>query len=125
MEKLRTVWNWMPFLLGDIRLLYRKMYAEFFVFLGLRILLVFINVLLALWAPPLGMIQLADTTRILGSLFGDSLYQRKAYRVICKELDKPEEERMKVLQEKGGTNIWACLGWIVLEIGYLCLLYAR
>ncbi|WP_435925786.1 DUF2628 domain-containing protein [Paenibacillus sp. DYY-L-2] len=114
MEKWRknSKWNWASFLLNPVWFGYRKMYAECAIYVGIIILLAFIELLLGF---PLKGAFIA--IYILNGTLGNKLYYQKAKR----EMDQifrihrdPEVCRQLILQ-KGGTSGWG----IVFGIGMI------
>lgn len=108
-EKLNLGWNWAAFFFGGYWLLYRRMYKEWLILVGASIVLIIVNGCLAIPFQIFRSIDLSDFTNLFVCLFGDSLYQRKAYKVIKKQMDRPENEIVETIKAKGDVDVTACV----------------
>lgn len=108
-EKLNLGWNWASFFFGGLWLIYRKMYREWLILTCASIALLIANVYLSYPFRIFRFIELSDFANLFACIFGDSLYQRKVYKVIKEQMGQPEDQIIKTLQSKGNVNIIACV----------------
>lgn len=108
-KKLNLGWNWAAFFFGGFWLLYRRMYKEWLLLLCIIIVLTIVNVFLAFSFRIFRFIDLSNFTNLFVCIFGDSLYQRKAHKVIKKQMDLPENEIVDAVKAKGDVDVTACV----------------
>ncbi len=103
-------WNWAAFIFGGLWALYRKMYAVFFVVLGISI----IDATEPLGSPPYNLVYLVLWFGF--GIYGNALYYRHTTRKIAKaRTTLPDAEKLlSDMQSKGGVHVWVI--WVFLLI---------
>lgn len=99
---LKASWNWPAFFLGAYWAIYRKMYAWFFLLIGISI--IFTDGYLI--------------SMIVFAIFANSLYQQNLTSKIAKAKATINEKSKLIehLKNKGGVNIWVIWVWGVIAI---------
>lgn len=108
-EKLNIGWNWAAFFVGGYWLLYRRMYKEWLLILGVVFALSIVNVFLAFPFKLFRYINLSDFSNLIICMFGDSLYQRKACKTIKEQMGLPENKIVEAIRAKGDVDVTACV----------------
>jgi len=115
-------WNWAAFIFVGLWALYRKMYAVFFVTLGISIVWEIIDPTEPLGSPLYDLIYLVLWFGF--GIYGNALYHRHTTRKIAKArttlLDA--EKLLSYMQSKGGVHVWII--WVFLGIPIASILAA-
>lgn len=74
-------WNWFAFLFQDFWLLYRKMYVEFSLFMGFRLIIIALSVFISFLNTPLFDTALNTVLPILIGTFGNSWYLKRCIKL--------------------------------------------
>ncbi len=112
-------WNWAAFFFNGLWALYRKMYAVFFVVLGISFISAIFNILAFISpTPPLGI--LIRVVLMIGfGIYGNALYYRHTKRKIAKaRTTLPDAEKiLSYIQFKGGVHVWVIWVFLLIPIG--------
>ena len=108
-------WNWAAFFFTGLWALYRKMYAVFFVVLGISFTWGFVVEGLSLGSPLNDFIFIVLWSFGFG-IYGNALYYRHTIRKIAKaRTTLPDAEKiLSYIQSKGGVHVWVI--WVFLSI---------
>jgi len=111
-------WNWAAFFFTGLWALYRKMYAVFFVVLGIPFILAIIGATLIGVGPALG--NLIQVVLMIGfGIYGNALYYRHTIRKIAKaRTTLPDAEKiLSYIQFKGGVHVWVIWVFLIIPFG--------
>ncbi len=112
-------WNWAAFFFTGLWALYRKMYAVFFVVLGISFISAIFNILAFISpTPPLGI--LIRVVLMIGfGIYGNALYYRHTIRKIAKaRTTLPDAEKiLSYIQFKGGVHVWVIWVFLIIPFG--------
>lgn len=104
-------WNWAAMFFSIEWMVYRKMYTQ-----AVLMYLATTAVLLLFMRIDLPSALIRDVFRTIVGVVGNALYRRKALRVVQKNIALPDQERLQVLQNKGGTSVAGVLVCIAIEV---------
>ena len=111
-------WNWAAFFFTWLWVLYRKMYAAFFVVLGISVIWAIIDATLSLDSPLYNLISIVLWLFCFG-IYGNALYYRHTIRKIAKaRTTLPDAEKiLSYIQSKGGVHVWVIWVFLLIPIG--------
>ena len=111
-------WNCAALFFTGLWALYRKMYAVFFVVLGIPFILAIIGATLIGVGPALR--NLIQVVLMIGfGIYGNALYYRHTKRKIAKaRTTLPDAEKiLSYIQFKGGVHVWVIWVFLLIPIG--------
>ena len=112
--------NWAACLLSGLWLPYRKMYVPTVIFFGIMLVdsviedIVFVEILRMPEPPPVLDKLVGLIAALVCGLFGNRWYLSHAHNVIAEVRSQglPEEDHLRMLSKRGGTNLLASLGFL-------------